>query len=157
MYGKTVNLWLLASAATMGTLAAAFLDYKFFATLLNLSYSKKYKSNSAYKKAHYWFYKAPFISLLVAGFTPIPFYIFKFMALSSRYPLRKYMLAVALGRFPRYCLLAFLGFTLQIPNWIILVAFAGMFLLVYYRKILGWIAPVFLRKPQPNRSNPEDI
>lgn len=155
MYGKSVNLWLLSLAATLGTLAAAFLDYKFFTTVLNLAYSKKYKSHSAYQKAHYWFYKAPFISLVVAGLTPIPFYLFKFMALSSRYPLYKYLLAVAIGRYPRYYLLAWLGFTLQVPNWVILAAFVGMFLLVYHRKILGWISPAFQRSPQMKSPNPD--
>ena len=44
LYGKTVNLWELSSIATLGTILAAYLDYKFFSPLLNLSYSAKYKS-----------------------------------------------------------------------------------------------------------------
>jgi len=143
-YGKFVNLWQLSIAATIGTIVAAYLDYKFFRPVLNLSYSAKYKSHRFYKKAHKWFYKMPFIVLVVAGFSPIPFYPFKFMVYSSKYSLWRYIAAVVTGRFPRYYLLALLGFAFQIPNWIIFGLFAGMFLLVYHRRILGWITRPFV-------------
>ncbi|MCP4632411.1 MAG: hypothetical protein GY855_05755 [candidate division Zixibacteria bacterium] len=138
-YGKTVNLWHLATAATLGTLLAAYIDYKFFTPVLNLSYSRKYKEHNIYKTAHKWFYKIPFISLVVAGFSPIPFYPFKFMVYASKYSFVKYLAAIAVGRFPRYYLLALAGFTFQIPDWIIFGTFAMMIILVYYKKIYDWI------------------
>ena len=85
----------------------------------------------------------PFISLVIAGFTPIPFFPFKFMVYASKYSIRKYLAAVTVGRFPRYFLLAYAGFKLQIPNWIIFASFAAMVLTVYYRKIFGWLALPF--------------
>jgi MoaA/NifB/PqqE/SkfB family radical SAM enzyme/membrane protein YqaA with SNARE-associated domain len=139
LYSKTVNLWMLSIMATLGTLLAAFLDYRFFSPLLNLSYSAKYKSHRYYRNAHKWFYRLPFWSLVVAGFTPIPFYPFKFMVYASKYPLWRYLSAVAAGRFPRYLYLSALGYIFQIPNWIILGSFLGMFLLVYSRKVILWI------------------
>ena len=87
LYGKTVNLLNLSTIATLGTILAAYLDYKFFSPLLNLSYSIKYKSHKYYKIAYEWFYKIPFISIVAAGFIPIPFAPFKFMVYSSKYPL----------------------------------------------------------------------
>jgi len=138
-YGKTVNIVLLALVATLGTLVSGYLDYKFFVPVLNLSYSAKYKASNVYKKAHYWFYKAPFFSLVVAGLTPIPFFPFKFMVCASKYNFWKWMAAIAIGRFPRYYLLALAGYKLQIPNWIIFGTFIGMVLIVYHRKVLGWI------------------
>jgi MoaA/NifB/PqqE/SkfB family radical SAM enzyme/membrane protein YqaA with SNARE-associated domain len=142
-YGKTVNIILLAVFATLGTLVAGYLDYKFFVPILNLSYSAKYKASNVYKKAHYWFYKAPFWSLVVAGFTPIPFFPFKFMVCASKYSFWRWMVAIAVGRFPRYYLLALAGHELQIPNWIIFGSFAGMVLIVYHRKVIGWISYLF--------------
>ncbi len=139
-YGKFVNPWHLSIAATIGTMVAAFLDYRFFVPLLNLSYSTKYKSHRYYKKAHYWFYKIPFLSLIIAGFSPIPFAPFKFMVFSSKYSFWKYLLAVTVGRLPRYFLLAFAGFKLQIPGWIIFGSFAAMLLTIYHRTVLGWLS-----------------
>lgn len=138
--GKFMNLWVLSAVAAAGTLVSAFLDYRIFAKVLNLKYSGRYKSTDMYRKAHRWFYRMPFISLVVAGFTPIPFFPFKFMVYSSRYPLWKYMIAVAVGRFPRYYLLATVGKVFQVPDWLIIVAFLGMFLLVYMKKIFGWLS-----------------
>ncbi len=143
-YGKTVNLWQLSIAATFGTILAAYLDYKFFAPVLNLSYSIRYKSNSFYKKACRWFNKIPFTTIVVAGFTPIPFFPFKFLVYSSKYPLKKYLLAVAAGRFPRYFLLAYAGYLFQIPDWIIFGSFFAMIAIVYHRKIFEWSAKPFL-------------
>lgn len=140
LYGKTVNLMNLTLFATLGTIVAAYLDYRFFAPVLNLSYSVKYKSTRFYRKAYYWFYRIPFITLIIAGFTPIPFFPFKFMVYSSKYSLKRYLAAVAVGRFPKYYLLAYAGFKLQIPDWLIFASFAGMILIVYHRKIAGWLA-----------------
>ncbi len=139
-YGKFVSYWHISIVATIGTLVAAYLDYKFFVPILNLSYSTKYKSRRLYKRAHYWFYKIPFISLIIAGVSPIPFFPFKFMVFSSKYSLWKYLLALAVGRLPRYFLLAFAGFKLQIPTWIIFGSFGAMLLTIYHRTVLGWLS-----------------
>jgi len=137
-YGKTQNLIRLATVATLGTMLAGYLDHRFFAPILNLSYSARYKSSPAYQRAQRWFSKAPFWALTLAGFLPLPFYLFKFLALASRYPLSKYMAAVAVGRFPRYYLLGLAGFFFQIPNWLLIGIFVLMFALVYYKKV-WWI------------------
>lgn len=138
-YGKYIDLWNMALVATAGTVAAAFLDYMFFAPVLNLGYSSKYKSTEKYQKAHKWFYKFPFWSIVVAGFTPIPFFPFKFMVYASKYPIWRYLVAVIIGRLPRYYLLGKAGQFFQIPDWLIISAFLAMFLLVYYKKIINWI------------------
>jgi membrane protein YqaA with SNARE-associated domain len=139
-YGKFLNLWHLAVAATLGTLAAAYLDYRFFVPVLNLSYSAKYKSTRTYRRWSRWFHGLPFLVLVFAGLLPVPFYLFKFMALSEKYPLPKYLASVAVGRFPRYYLLGLAGYALRIPNWIIIALFVAMMLAVYYKKIWGVIS-----------------
>jgi MoaA/NifB/PqqE/SkfB family radical SAM enzyme/membrane protein YqaA with SNARE-associated domain len=164
-YGKFVNLWHLTTAATLGTIAAAYLDYKFFTPILNLSYSAKFKSHRFYQQAHRLFYKMPFMAIVIAGFTPIPFYPFKFMVYASKYSIWRYLGAVTIGRFPRYYLLALLGFTFQIPNWLIIAAFAGMFAAVYYRKIFKlvsrpfiWLYDLVTGKPSKAKENmPKNI
>lgn len=144
-YGKYINLWNMALVATAGTVAAAFLDYMFFAPVLNLEYSAKYKGTETYQKAHKWFYKFPFWSIVVAGFTPIPFYPFKFMVYASKYPLWRFLTAVVIGRLPRYYLLGKAGQFFQIPDWLIIGAFVAMFLIVYYKKLINWIRRGFKR------------
>ncbi len=142
IYGKTMNLWLLAGLATVGSVLAGYIDYKFFIIILNLPYSAKYKSTKTFKKAFYWFNRFPFLSIIIAGFTPIPFFPVKFMVFSTKYSFSKYLLGIAVSRFPRYYLIALSGFILQIPDWLIFGSFAVMLTLIYHRKIfqLGkWI------------------
>lgn len=144
-YGKFIDLWSMALVATLGTVAAAFLDYMFFAPVLNLEYSAKFKSRESYKKAHRWFFKSPFWTIVAAGFTPVPFYPFKFMVYSTKYPLWRFLLAVVIGRLPRYYLLGKAGQYFQIPDWLIIGTFLSMFLLVYYKKIVVWLVRQFRR------------
>jgi uncharacterized membrane protein YdjX (TVP38/TMEM64 family) len=59
----------------------------------------------------------------VAGFTPIPFFPFKFLSFSIHYPLKKYLAALVVARYPRYFLLAWLGAVTDIPNWLLFAAF----------------------------------
>jgi membrane protein YqaA with SNARE-associated domain len=152
-YGKFLNLWHITIAATLGTLVAAYLDYRFFVPLLNLSYSAKYKSSRVYRRWSRWFHKLPFLVLVLAGFLPVPFYPFKFMALSAKYPMPKYLASVTVGRFPRYYLLGLAGFALQIPNWIIIMLFIAILLAVYYRKawnvLSGWFTAMFGNNSSP--------
>jgi len=153
-YGKFVNLWGLSVSATLGTILAGYLDYKFFTPVLNLSYSRHYKSSRTYMKAHYWFSKYPFIAIAIAGFSPIPFFLVKFMAFSSKYPVGKYLSALALARFPRYYLLALTGYVFQIPDWAIFGSFAVMLLLIYHRKIFDLISRLYAGMNRRAKSRP---
>ena len=144
-FGRFVNLWSLTAVATAGTLVAMYLDYKFFVPVLNLAYSAKYKSKAGYQKARRWFDKSPFLIMTLAAFLPIPFYPFKFIALSAKYPLSKFLGAITLGRIPRYYLLALIGKAFQIPNWVLISLFLTMVMAIYYRKIWQWIKWPFVQ------------
>jgi ribonucleoside-triphosphate reductase len=72
------------------------------------------------------FNKAPFVALLVAGFTPVPFYPFRFLVVLARYPLPKYVLAIFLSRTPRFYLLALLGHIFKIPDYLFPVIFIAL-------------------------------
>ncbi len=102
------------------------------AEVLNYSAFKYVGDLKSFKKAHYrkWvnrlitlFNKAPFVALLVAGFTPVPFYPFRFLVVLARYPLLKYILAIFLSRTPRFYLLALFGHTFKIPDYLLPIIF----------------------------------
>lgn len=118
-YGKFAHLGITAGAATTGTLVAAYLDHGVFVPVLNLDGLQKYKEKTLYRRIVDYYLRWPFATLLVAGFTPIPFWPVKFLSFSVHYPLEKYLAAVAISRFPRYLLLAWLGSALDIPNWLL--------------------------------------
>lgn len=120
LIARTHNPWACAFVSIWGALVAALLDFRYTLPLLHRpGVRSRYVDLSLYRKSARWFGVAPFLTLVVTGFTPIPFYPFKFLALASGYPMGRYMLALAVGRTPRYWMLAYLGYVLQPPNWVL--------------------------------------
>ncbi|MEN8145707.1 MAG: hypothetical protein ABFS14_12250 [Gemmatimonadota bacterium] len=122
-FGKNGDLLLTAVSASVGTLIAGFLDHSVFVPVMNLKALSGYKEKAWYQRAARLFLKYPFMVIVVAGFTPIPFFPFKFLSFSLNYPLWRYLGALLTGRFPRYFLLAWLGQMLDVPNWAIVLFF----------------------------------
>jgi membrane protein YqaA with SNARE-associated domain len=126
-YGRFANIWISAAAATGGTLIAGYLDHRVFVPLLNYSKVVSYKKSRFYRKAIELFMRHPFATIVVTGFTPIPFWPFKFLCLSIRYPLHRYLAALSMARFPRYAVLAWLGAVVGIPDWILISSVVVVF------------------------------
>ena len=81
------------------------------------------------------FSRAPFAVLALSGLTPLPAFPFKAVAFAERYPRGRYVAAVAAGRFPRYVLLAWLGFVMNLPNWV----FVALVLVMLLPSLGTWI------------------
>ena len=76
-----------------------------------------------------------FLAVVIFGFTPLPFDLMRMMAVVSGYPKIPYLIAVFIGRVPRYYLVALLGTSLQLPTWVIVLSIV---LITAY----GWIASI---------------
>lgn len=127
-YGSQGSILWTAVAASVGTLVAGFLDHSVFVPVMNLKGLTGYKEKAWYQKAAGLFMKYPFAVIVVTGFTPIPFFPFKFLSFSLHYPLWKYLTALLMGRFPRYVLLAWIGYMIHIPGWLLIAIFGGAIL-----------------------------
>jgi membrane protein YqaA with SNARE-associated domain len=122
-YGPRLGIFPTALVATAGTVAASWVDHRIFATRIAAFWSR-----TRYHPAAAWFERAPFAVVAASGLTPLPFFPFKVMAFAVRYPLGRYLAAVATGRLPRYLLLAWLGAALELPTWPFVVAFGVLLL-----------------------------
>jgi len=114
-YGPRLGVWLTAWVATAGTVAAAWVDHRLFVPLVRRLQTGRQVTAGWVQRT---FARAPFAVLALSGLTPLPFFPFKALAFTARYPLRPYLAAVALGRLPRYLLLAWLGVAIHIPAWL---------------------------------------
>lgn len=119
--------WMAAIAASGGTIVAGLLDHQVFVPVLNLKGATSYKKSRFYQKTTAMFMRYPFATIIVTGFTPIPFWPFKLLAFSIHYPLGRYLAALTIARFPRYLLLAWLGATIRIPTWMLIAVVATIF------------------------------
>ena len=127
-YGGQYGIWLTAVVATAGTVTAAWIDHRAFTPLIQRVAHRAFFAEGVVGWLRARFARAPFAVLAVSGVLPLPAFPFKAMAFAERYPLARYMGAVAAGRFPRYVLLAWLGVVITIPVWVLVALFVVMLL-----------------------------
>ncbi len=128
-FAKFYSPFLIALVSAAGTVLAEALNYTAFNYVVDLKSFKKIREGRAVRKTVALFNRAPFLALLIAGATPVPFYPFRFLVVFGHYPLRKYLLAVFLSRTPRFFLLALFGEFLKIPDSLIAVLFIFLILI----------------------------
>lgn len=132
-FGKFADPWIAAGVATAGTLVAGWMDHTVFVPLLELRALRGYRRNRAYRKAIDLYRRWPFLTLVLAGFTPLPFFPFKFLSFSTAYPMTRYLAALALSRYPRYLVLLWAGAVLSIPDWVLIALFLGILAVYAWR------------------------
>lgn len=130
-YGARLGLWHTAFIATVGTVAAAWVDHRLFVPLI-----RRVAARRELSRGQRVFAKAPFAVIALSGLTPLPFFPFKALAFTTGYPLGRYLAAVAARSLPRYALLAWLGVAVRLSPWLI----TGLFvlLLVPSLRMLSW-------------------
>ena len=135
-YGRLYDPSLIAAIVMIGTIIAGILDYYVFAPIMEHRVTKFIRNTAEYKKAQKWFNYQPFLAIVIGGFSPLPFFIFKLLAFAAKYSVIKYLIALFVGRFPRYYLLAYAGSFFEIPPEIILIIFIVM---ISFYAISMWI------------------
>jgi membrane protein YqaA with SNARE-associated domain len=117
LYGTLFDPLLVAFLGGIATCWVEFLNYKILGLITNIRQIQTITKKQWYLKAEDWFKKAPFLSLVISGFTPIPFAPFRVFSVTSRYSLTRYILSVFVGRTPRYYILALTGAVIKLPWW----------------------------------------
>jgi membrane protein YqaA with SNARE-associated domain len=112
---ETGVLW-VAIVATAGTCIANLHDYHIVTGLWRAGRLRRARESAWHARAVAWFRRAPFLSLALAAFVPLPVDAVRLLAISAGYPRPAYVLASYAGRFPRYLLLAVAGYELQPSN-----------------------------------------
>lgn len=84
------------------------------------------------------FARFPFMTVLFFAATPVPFWVVRCLAILKKYPLGIFLVATAIGRFPRFYMYAWLGDKLLVPTPILLaVAFGTAIILVTWKLLHG--------------------
>lgn len=122
-FGKFYSPQTVALVAIAGTLLTEALNYSVFKFVTDTNFFQKIRHRKVVTRVVELFNKAPFVALLVAGFTPVPFYPFRFLVVMAHYPLKKYILALFLSRTPRFYILALIGHTIKIPDYLLIALF----------------------------------
>ena len=122
-FGKFYHPLTVALVAIPSTLLTEMLNYSAFKYITDLQIFTKLWEKKAVQKTVRFFKKAPFLTLWVVGITPIPFYPLRFLVVLAKYPMLKYISAVFLSRFPRFIFFAYVGYKIQISDYILIALF----------------------------------
>ncbi len=102
-----------------------YINWYLYAWVLHTERAAWLTQQTWVKKSVSYFARAPFVSVIVFAFTPLPFWAARGLAILQRYPLPPFLVATAIGRWPRFFLYAWLGSAVHIPVWALLAVIAG--------------------------------
>jgi uncharacterized membrane protein YdjX (TVP38/TMEM64 family) len=158
MAAKVNPPWLLATLAALAAAITAVFDYYVVRRAFRIQTLDRVRRHRLFDRAERWAKVAPFFTVAVFAAFPLPFIIPRVLVPVSGYPVARYAVAVALGRWPRIFVIAAFGKVVDVPTWMLEGFFAGALVVAalgaLFRR-LGWIrgpdlAPASLTPaPQP--------
>ncbi len=129
--GKAFDPSIVALIGAIGNCIAACVEYYLLIWFFSKTkLQQSVENNRIFQKFSDYFRRAAFMCLIFTGFTPIPFEPFRFAAILAGYNLWLYLLAVLLGRFPRYYLIAVIGDQFQIPTHYLIILLIILFIVL---------------------------
>ncbi len=115
-----------ALTATFGAGLATLSDYALVRASLRLDRIRRMRESKASRQAIRWFGKRPFATVFVFSLTPLPVYVVRILAPAANYSYPRYLLAIMLGRLPRFYLVALIGNVIQVPWYLLVLIFLVM-------------------------------
>ena len=146
-YGKYYSSFTVAIVSVVSTVLAEGINYSVFRFVSDTNVFEKMQQKKSVRKTVELFNKAPFTAILIAGFTPIPFFPVRFLVVMGHYPVLKYMFGVFVSRAPRFYLLALIGYTFNIPGIVLVILFVVL-IITAHASIFG---NLLKKEKQPGR------
>jgi len=139
--------WALALAGALGAALAAYADGWLVGWAFDRPTGDRLREEPSWRRISGWLGRWPFPTLVFVAFSGFPpIQVVRVIVLSTRYSLHRYAAAVALGRAPRFFLLALFGQLLQPPAWLMWALTAGF---------LAWAAFLVIRSARRARQAAE--
>lgn len=99
----------IAAIGTLADLAVEYVDYHVFRSLSQGGRARRAMQHGMVQRALHWFGRAPFLTTFIFALTPLPDWAVRFVAPAAGYSVRRYLLAMGLGRFPNFLVFATAG------------------------------------------------
>ena len=142
-YARLYPAWLLALVGTVGATLSEAVNYRVIDWVSALPALSAMKQRRAVRWSVNAFLKAPFWATAFVIFTPLPDSVVRVLAPLARYPIWKFLGATAVGRLPRFLLIAGFGWLVHFPPALLLGGTVGMSLVIVGRTGivhgLGWL------------------
>lgn len=109
LFGRLYEPWMVAVVGTAGTLYVEYLNYHLYGHVVRIGPIRRMGESGMVRHVLRWFRRAPFLTVWVCSWSPIPYWIVRFISPMAGYDVRRHLFATLLGRFPRLWFFAALG------------------------------------------------
>jgi hypothetical protein len=114
--------WAVTLVATCGYMYMEYINWHVYAWVLNWDRLAGFRARRSVRWGVRLFSRSPFWMVVIFAFTPLPFWAGRALAILHRYSLRRFMVATAMGRVPRWLFYAWFGGQVRVPTWVLLAA-----------------------------------
>jgi uncharacterized membrane protein YdjX (TVP38/TMEM64 family) len=128
LYGRLYPPLLIGLLGTLGSVYVEYLNYHLYVRAADSRPLRAVARSRMVSVLGRWYNRVPFLTVVICALTPIPFWLARVFSALTRYPVSRYLLATAVGRFPRLWFFAALG-TLAIPTVWLVMATVGSIVL----------------------------
>ncbi len=135
----------VAAVATVSATAIEYVNYRLFEAAVHSRVLAGARESRQMQRVVRWFEAQPFLTVAFCALTPIPFVLARIVAVAARYNPGRFLLANALGRFPRFWAYGALGLIIPIATRDLLLGGAVLTL------ILGLVVLVRRYRRKPTR------
>jgi hypothetical protein len=124
-YSPAIQTTLVAVGIYMYT---EFINWHIYAWVLNWERMATFRTSRIVRWGTDRFAIAPMTTVIFFAATPLPFWVVRSLAILKEYSIGRFMMATAIGRFPRFFIYAWLGATLSVPTYLIIavIVLGGM-------------------------------
>jgi uncharacterized membrane protein YdjX (TVP38/TMEM64 family) len=136
LMGRLYAPLLVAVVGVAGTLYVEYLNYHLYRRVLQVNALDRLKKGKTVEQVLRLFSKAPFVTVWICSWSPLPYWPVRFISPLAGYEVRRHLTATFCGRFPRLWFFAALGVWWSISVGVLAAAISfgsiGIALAVYF-------------------------
>ena len=106
----------VAAVVTLSAVVAEYANYRIFTGILMSKRLARMRDSRVARFTVWLFEKSPFLAVVMGALTPLPFWLVRVSAVLAGYPLPRFLVATAIGRFPRFLAYAALASVLPVTD-----------------------------------------
>jgi len=125
VFGRLYPAVLVAAVATGGIVAVEYVNYRIYDAALHSRLMAEMREAFVVRLLVRWFGRQPFFTVLLCALAPVPFWVVRVAGVLDGYPVRRFLAAAALGRFPLFLAYAALGSIIPVTSGAMLAAGAA--------------------------------
>ncbi len=129
LMGRVYSPLAVAALGTAGVLFVEYINYQLYRQVLFIERLSRVREGRFVRRVVALFQRAPFFTVWLCSWSPLPYWIVRFLSPLAGYSVRRQLVATALGRFPRLWFFAALGLFWRISATALFAISAGSIVL----------------------------